>query len=245
MDFVKMTKLLNKDVKIFNYTEEYFPGKMLNFGISKAKGKFILIISAHCIAYDNLMIENLLKPLLDNNKVCASYSRQIPLAFSDHSTIRDLMLLYGPESQLQSSDPKFNNACSLIRKSEWKNRKFNEKLTNLEDRYWASQKIKEKKFIFYSAPSVVYHYHGAHKNENIARLKNTTNVIKKNKKNFNLLPGNLNFSKKDILPVLVLRSKNIKNFEIFIKNLSNQFNEKVLVFARDKIKNKSIKKKLT
>ena len=122
----KITKQLNKDVKIFNFTEEYFPGKMLNFGISKAKGKFILIISAHCIAYDNLMIENLLKPLLDNNKVCASYSRQIPLAFSDHSTIRDLMLLYGPESQLQSSDPKFNNACSLIRKSEWKNRKFNE-----------------------------------------------------------------------------------------------------------------------
>ena len=80
----KLTRQFNKNVKILNFTEEYFPGKMLNFGISKAKGEFILIISAHCIAYDNLMIENLLKPLLNNNKICASYSRQVPLAFSSH-----------------------------------------------------------------------------------------------------------------------------------------------------------------
>jgi len=240
----KLVKQLNKDVKIFNFTEEYFPGKMLNFGISKTKGNYILIISAHCIPYNKDLIKNLVNPLIENKKICASYSRQIPLSFSDNTTIRDLTLLYGPEDRLQTNDPKFNNACSLIRKTEWQNTKFNEKLTNLEDRYWASQKIKKKKFIFYSSLSVVYHYHGTHQNENIIRLKNTTNVIKKNKINFHLLPGSLNFSEKDILPVLVLRSTNLKNLTIFLKNLSNQFNEKILVFAKDKIKNKSIKKKI-
>ncbi len=155
---------------------------MLNFGIGKAKGEFVLIISAHCIPYNNLMIEKLLNPLLENDKICASYSRQVPLAFSDHSTVRDLMLLYGTENQLQSRDPKFNNACSLIRKSEWQSTKFNEKLTNLEDRYWAAPKINKKKFIFYSASSIVFSYHGAHHNENTARLKNTSNGIKKIKK---------------------------------------------------------------
>ncbi len=129
----KLVKQLNKDVKIFNFTEEYFPGKMLNFGISKTKGNYILIISAHCIPYNKDLIKNLVNPLIENKKICASYSRQIPLSFSDNTTIRDLTLLYGPEDRLQTNDPKFNNACSLIRKTEWQNTKFNEKLTNLED----------------------------------------------------------------------------------------------------------------
>ena len=52
-------------------------------------------------------------------------------------TVRDLMLTYGSESKLQKTDPQFNNACSIIRKTEWKNNKFDNSITNLEDRFWA------------------------------------------------------------------------------------------------------------
>ena len=39
-------------------------GKNVNYGISKCSGNYILIISAHCIPCDELLIENLLRPLV-------------------------------------------------------------------------------------------------------------------------------------------------------------------------------------
>ena len=53
------------------------------------------------------------------------------------------MLVYGPESRLQN-DPQFNNASSLISKKIWQKIKFDEKISNLEDRLWASKVIKIK-----------------------------------------------------------------------------------------------------
>ena len=41
---------------------------MLNYGISKCSGNYILIISAHCIPCDELLIENLLRPFSLNKK---------------------------------------------------------------------------------------------------------------------------------------------------------------------------------
>ena len=78
---------------------------MLNYGISKCSGNYILIISAHCIPCDELLIENLLRPFSLNKKICASYARQTSLNFSDDLTIRDLMLTYGVENRLQKPDP--------------------------------------------------------------------------------------------------------------------------------------------
>ena len=55
---------------------------MLNYGISKCKGEFILIISAHCIPCDNKLIIKLLNPADPKiKKICASYSRQLSLNF--------------------------------------------------------------------------------------------------------------------------------------------------------------------
>ena len=130
-----------------------------------------------------------------NKKICASYTRQTSLNFSDDLTIRDLMLTYGVENRLQKTDPQFNNACSMIKKSEWKLTKFDEKITNLEDRYWASKKIKQKKYIFYSSDSQVFHYHGSHHQNDIERLKKTTNTILSKSRNFNLNDKSLNFWK--------------------------------------------------
>ena len=168
-------------IKIYEYNEKYTPGKMLNFGMSKCSGDYILIISAHCIPCDKYLIENLLKHLEDNPQTCASYARQVSLGFSDDLTVRDLMLTYGSESKLQKTDPQFNNACSIIRKSEWKNNKFDNSITNLEDRYWAAQKLKKNKFIYYSADSKVFHHHGSHHNNSLERLQKTKKTILFNK----------------------------------------------------------------
>ena len=214
---------------------------MLNYGMSKCRGDYILVISAHCIPCDFLMIENLLEPLIKDKNICASYSRQVPLNFSVNLTIRDLMLTYGPESRLQKSDPQFNNACSLIKKSEWKNQKFDETISNLEDRYWAAKKIKQKKFIYYSSESRVFHYHGSHHNNDVKRLISTKKTIFSKRKGFNIAREDLDLTKKDILPIYFHNNENKKNLSKNLKFFKTFFNEKFLVFLGRNVKFKNTK----
>ena len=255
-DGTKDIAKLYKSIKIYQYKKDYLPGKVLNFGISKTKNEFVLIISAHCIPYDKFLIENLAKPIKDNNKISASYARQIPLNFSDLSSTRDLMMIYGTESKLQKNDPSFNNACSLIKKKYWKENKFNEKTTNLEDRIWASNQIKNKNFIYYSARSLVYHHHGFNHNNEETRLVSTSKVISKNRNNFFIPPGNFNFEKKNILPIFFLNNKpntDIKKYKkmfgknnvvLFVSTRKDQLYLKAIfkfVFLRKKSEKKNAK----
>ncbi len=224
---VEIAKTYYNKIKIYNYKEEYTPGKMLNFGLSKCKGNYVLILSAHCIPCDNYLIENLIKKLEINKQVCASYARQVALSFSDDLTVRDLMLTYGSESRIQKNDPQFNNACSLIRKSEWKNQKFDNSISNLEDRYWAAQKINNKKLIYYSAESKVFHYHGSHHNNDEERLIKTKKTILFNKKVFGINADNLQIEKNDIFPIYVHSKLNkiklIKNLNLIHKTFGKKF----------------------
>lgn len=231
-----ITKKFYKRTKVYKYNHSYSPGKMLNYGISKCNGEFILILSAHCIPCDNFLVENLIKSFSNNKKICAAYARQVSLNFSDDLTVRDLMLTYGSENKLQKTDPQFNNACSIIKKSEWKNNKFDNSITNLEDRYWASQKLKKGKFIYYSADSKVFHYHGSHHNNTPERLIKTKKTILFNKKSFGLHSDNLQIKQDDIFPVYVHNKASKKKL---IKNLSlidKKFKQKFLIFINDNIK---------
>ena len=239
---VEIANNFYKKIKTFRFNQKYTPGKMLNFGISKCKGDFILIISAHCIPCDNNLIKNLLIGLNKNSQICASYARQVSLNFSDDLTIRDLMLTYGSESKLQKTDPQFNNACSMIRKSEWRSNKFDNSITNLEDRYLAAEKIKSGKFIYYSAESNVFHYHGSHHNNNPERLTKTKKTILFNKKSFGINSDNLQIKETDIFPVYI---HNKASKEKLLKNISlinKKFKQKFLVFINGNI-NYNLKKK--
>jgi rhamnosyltransferase len=233
---VEIIKKFYKKVRIYTYNQNYAPGKMLNFGMSKCKGDYVLIISAHCIPCDNFLIENLVTNLENNLKICASYARQVSLNFSDDLTIRDLMLTYGSESKLQKTDPQFNNACSIIRKSEWKNNQFDNTITNLEDRYWAAQMLKKKKFIYYSSESKVFHYHGSHHNNSPERLVKTKETILFNKKSFGLSSDNLQIKQSDIFPIYVHNKATTKSLTKNLHLIDKKFKCKFLVFLNGNIK---------
>ncbi len=233
---IEIAKSYYNKIKVFKYQNDYMPGKMLNFGMAKCKGDYILIISAHCIPCDNYLIENLVKHLRNNPQTCASYARQVSLGFSDDLTVRDLMLTYGSENKLQKTDPQFNNACSLIRKSEWKNNKFDNSITNLEDRYWAAQKLKKNKFIYYSADSKVFHHHGSHHNNSLERLQKTKKTILFNKKSFGIHSNNLQIKQSDIFPVYVHNKINTKNLIQNLSLIDKKFKQKFLVFTNGNVK---------
>ena len=69
--------------KIINVTE-FYPGKAINEGIRASQGKYIVIISGHCIPKNNIWLEKLIEPL-ENDKtglLAGVYGRQEPLSSS-------------------------------------------------------------------------------------------------------------------------------------------------------------------
>ena len=68
-------------------------------------------------------------------------------AFSEPNDVRDLTYLFGLDKKVQSKDPFFHNANSMIRKSTWKKNQFDETIKHIEDRLWASSVLKNQKRI--------------------------------------------------------------------------------------------------
>ena len=132
-------------VKIVNYKSKvFFPGKALNLGINKSKGRLIAMISGHCIPKNNDWLKNLVRNF-NNSNVIACYGRQEPSDISEPNDVRDLTYLFGLDKKIQTKDPFFHNANSMIRKSIWKKNKFDEMIKHIEDRLWASEVLKKGK----------------------------------------------------------------------------------------------------
>ena len=157
-------------VRIIKYkSKRFFPGRALNLGIQSSKGKFIAMISGHCIPKNKLWLSNLVKNF-KNKKVAGVYGKQEPLDMSDPDNVRDLIYLFGKDKKVQSKDPFFHNANSMIRKDLWKKIKFDENTHHIEDRIWSQKQINKGYKLVYEPKSVVFHYHGVSHRSNVARV---------------------------------------------------------------------------
>ncbi len=166
-------------VKIVKYKEKPFlPGKAINVGIKKSKGKFIAIVSGHCIPKNNFWIKNLIKNF-KNKRVAGVYGRQEPLDVSESGVVRELMYLFGKDKKIQNKDPFFHNANSMIRRDLWNKFKFDNKTFHIEDRIWAQQLINKGYKIVYEPEASVFHHHGVGHDNDISRVKRITNILSK------------------------------------------------------------------
>ena len=138
----KNFKFVKKILKI----KKFIPGKALNYGCSKSRGKFLVFLSAHCIPADNKWLRNILISF-NSKKIVAVYGKQSPIKYSQAENIRDLYITFGDEKRVQKKDHFFHNANSAIRKSTWKKIPFSNSLTNIEDRHWSKQIIDKKYWI--------------------------------------------------------------------------------------------------
>ena len=147
------------DIQNFNINA-YTPGKALNLGISKAKNKYILIISAHC------KIINFNKKDT-NKKLDEGYSifgDQIPIWNGKRITKRYIWSNFATKEKINMYSEYenrffFHNAFSIFKKNMLKKYPFNENLVSKEDRYWANNIIKLKKKTFYMPSNCVEHYY--------------------------------------------------------------------------------------
>jgi len=110
--------------------------------------------------------------------VAAVYGKQVPLAYSAPSDVRDLIITFGQEKRIQTKDTFFHNANSMIRKKCWESIPFDESLTNIEDRLWAKMNIQNGWKIIYEPEAEVFHHHGIHQTQDINRARSTLNVLK-------------------------------------------------------------------
>lgn len=231
------------DVKILKI-KRYRPGKSLNIGIQKAKGAIIVCLSAHCIPCDDYWLYNLTKDVY-RKKLAGIYGRQVPLPYSSDNDKRDLLNTFGLDRKIQRKDSFFHNACSAFKKSLWRKYKFDEKLTNIEDRVWAHNLLKRGLHIIYEPKASVFHWHGIHQDLNSQRSSQVVKILESLGNDFKYE----NFKKiKDLNVNVILPhrglSKKYKNSTLLQNSIDNSKKNKLINNVYVFVENKKIKNSL-
>lgn len=203
-DTIRIVKSFDVD-KIVHL--DYFkPGYAINEGIKVSHGKFIVILSAHCVPKDGNWLGNLINNLRDKD-VAGVYGRQLPVAYSGASDVRDLFITFGLDRRVQVKDYFFHNANSAISRAVWEKHPFDNEATNIEDRIWAKEAINSGYKLIYEPESEVYHHHGIHHGQSEDRRDSTFKILKQveNFDNQQLLPESLKPESRDIAALVPIR----------------------------------------
>tara|TARA_B100001057_G_scaffold479546_1_gene551317 strand:- start:331 stop:1701 length:1371 start_codon:yes stop_codon:yes gene_type:complete len=226
---------------------DFFPGKAINLGIRKSKGKIIVCLSAHCIPVSNDWLKKLIFDL-KNRKVAGVYGMQKPLSFSSDFDKRDLLNLFGQDKKVQKKDTFFHNANSAFRREVWKKFLFDEKTKHIEDRIWAHKVIQKGYKIIYEPKASVYHWHGINQEMDPGRCSRIVNILESlgsefKSKNIEKL-SSLNCIA--IVPSIgksLLINDNINLLQVTIKQLKKSKFVKKIILTTDHASSKKIAKK--
>ena len=145
--------------KILHINREDFSfGRSLNRACQESAGKYLILISGHCVPIGTLWMQDLVAPL-NQGIVDYVYGRQIggPETYWSESQIFDKY--FPSKSQLPQDGFYCNNANSAIKREVWEHYQFDEELTGLEDMHLAKRLISFGGSIGYVAEACVYHLH--------------------------------------------------------------------------------------
>ena len=137
---------------------EFSFGRSLNIGCEAAAGKYLVMISGHCVPCHEKWLQNLVSPLVEGVAEY-TYGRQLG---GIHTNWAEHMIFekYFPAiSHIPQRGIYCNNANSAITTKEWKQYGFNETITGLEDIELAKRMTQDNKRIGYVADAAVFHYH--------------------------------------------------------------------------------------
>jgi len=152
-------------VKIVEYHPEgnFKPGKALNLGIQNSSGKYIVMLSAHCVPENEHWLEELLEEIKPE-EVAGVYAKQKATEETDNIDKLDLLLFFGPERLVQKKGSffYFHNANSMIKRAVWQEVPFDEELRHYEKIPWARKVINKGYTLIYTPKAAVSHWHGIH-----------------------------------------------------------------------------------
>lgn len=175
-------KSLKFDVSIYLIKPEDFNfGSSINLGIELARGKYCVFVSAHAIPKNSEWLKELVHPLMLDESLAATYSRQ--LFYDDTFFIekRALKECFGQNIRIQKlsncerdvrkirKEITFSNASSCINKEVAVKIPF-KIISASEDREWAYRVLKKGYKIMYNSNSEIYHAHNESKDKYYNRI---------------------------------------------------------------------------
>lgn len=167
----------NYPVGFYRIREEDFNhGLSRNYGISKAKGQYVILMTADAIPCNDSWMEKLTANLAADGEVAGAYSRQVP--HQDSSALTRIrtsrFFTFSAEkresriidrdaySNLPFQDKhrfcNFDNVSSCIRRSVWEKMPF-PRTDFAEDLEWSKSVLEAGYKIVYEPGSIVYHSH--------------------------------------------------------------------------------------
>jgi len=138
--------------------EEFTFGRALNRGCEQAGGEFLVLASAHVYPVYEDWLERLLEPF-GNGAVGAVYGKQRGSEQTKYSERQIFAQLYPDEDIPVQETPFCNNANCAVRRSLWKEVRYNEQLTGLEDLEWARRIMARGYRVSYAADAEIVHVH--------------------------------------------------------------------------------------
>jgi len=138
--------------------EEFSFGRSLNRGCEAAEGRFLVMISGHCVPCHGGWLQRLVSPLAERI-VAYTYGRQLG-GLDTHWSEHRIFAKYFPEqSYIPQQGIYCNNANSALLKEAWNRYKFDESLTGLEDMHLGQRLVADGGKVGYVAEAGVFHYH--------------------------------------------------------------------------------------
>ncbi len=134
-------------------------GRSLNLGCGQARGRFLVLASAHVYPVFDDWLERLLEPLRRDPKLALVYGKQRGVESSRLSERRIFEQWFPPSSCPRQDHPFCNNANAALRRHLWQQIPYDEDLTGLEDIDWARRAQARGYGIAYCAEAEVKHLH--------------------------------------------------------------------------------------
>jgi rhamnosyltransferase len=156
--------------------QEFGHGRTRNLAAQKSSARYVVFLTQDAEPADENWLDNLVRPLVEDERVAGSYSRQIPRPDCNPIESRDIGIGAGPLSAVKRVDHQdtfqiesyaaclfrfiaFSNVSSCIRRDVLDRLPFSEKIVMVEDQEWCKRAIEAGYWIIYEATSVVYHSH--------------------------------------------------------------------------------------
>ena len=153
-------------------------GRSLNLGCSFSKGKYLVLISGHCVPVDENWLYNLVVPII-NGEVYYSYGKQIGRDTTKFSENQIFEKYFPNISQVPQDNFFCNNANAAISRAIWHKYKFNEILTGCEDMELAKRLFEDGGKIGYVSEALVYHIHDESWNSVMNRFERESLALQK------------------------------------------------------------------
>jgi len=155
---------------------EFGHGRTRNFGAQNTLARYVVFLTQDATPTNENWLDNLVRPLVEDQRVAGAYSRQIPRPDCNPIESRDISIGAGPLSAVKRVDLRdpfqkknydafqsrfisFSNVSSCIRRDVLDKLPFSEKIVMMEDQEWCKRAIESGYWVIYEATSVVNHSH--------------------------------------------------------------------------------------